>query len=181
MPVSPSSSAQAAREQVAQRLREIRADAGITGGELAARCGWTHSKSSRIENARTPPAPEDIRRWCAACGATDQAADIIAQSHNAESQYVEWRRKVRAGLRHLQDSYVQLYRSTDLFRVYSPTLVPGLLQTEGYARAVLSANARLLDIPDDAEQAAAARLERSKVIHEHGHRFVLLIEEGVLY
>ncbi|WP_240634095.1 MULTISPECIES: Scr1 family TA system antitoxin-like transcriptional regulator [Streptomyces] len=38
-------------------------------------------------------------------------------------------------------------------------LVPGLLQTEGSARAVLSTNARLLDLPDD----AAARLERSKV------------------
>ncbi|MBA4864055.1 helix-turn-helix domain-containing protein [Streptomyces sp. PSKA54] len=180
MPVSPSSSAQAARERVAQRLRELRADAGITGSELASRCGWSHPKTYRIENARTPPTPEDIRRWCAACGADDQAPDVIAQSHNAESMYVEWRRKVRAGLRHLQDSYVQLYRSTSLFRVYSPTLVPGLLQTEGYARALLSANARLLDIPDDAAQAAAARLERSKVIHEPGHRFVLLIEEGVL-
>ncbi|MEU1074915.1 MULTISPECIES: helix-turn-helix transcriptional regulator [unclassified Streptomyces] len=180
MPISPSSAAHAARGQVAQRLRELRADAGITGGELAARCGWTHSKSSRIENARTPPTPEDIRRWCVACGAPEQVADLVAQSRNAEAQYVEWRRKVRTGLRHLQDSYVQLYRSTTLFRVYSPTLVPGLLQTEGYARAVLSANARLLGIPDDAEQAAAARIERSRIIHEPGRRFVLLIEESVL-
>jgi transcriptional regulator with XRE-family HTH domain len=58
MPISPSSAAQAARERVAKRLREMRADAGITGGELAAICGWTHSKSSRIENARTPPSAE---------------------------------------------------------------------------------------------------------------------------
>ncbi|MFD4563730.1 helix-turn-helix domain-containing protein [Streptomyces sp. NPDC058467] len=180
MPLSPSSSAQAARERVAQRLRELRADAGITGTELASRCGWTHPKTSRIENARTPPTPEDIRLWCRACGAADQAPDILAQSRDAESQYVEWRRKVRAGLKRLQDSYVQLYRSTDLFRIYSPTLVPGLLQTEGYARALLSANARLLDLPDDAEEAAAARLDRSQIIHEPGRRFVMLIEEGVL-
>ncbi|WP_405985801.1 helix-turn-helix domain-containing protein [Streptomyces sp. NBC_00872] len=181
MPISPSSTAQAARAKVARRLRELRADAGITGGELASRCGWTHPKTSRIENARTPPTPEDIRLWCHACGADDQAADILAQSRDAESQYVEWRRKVRTGLKRLQDSYVQLYRSTKLFRIYSSTLVPGLLQTEGYARALLSSNARLLDIPDDAEAAAAARLERSRIIHEPGHRFVLLIEEGVLY
>ncbi|EKX66606.1 helix-turn-helix transcriptional regulator [Streptomyces ipomoeae] len=180
MSISPSSSAQAARERVAQRLRELRADAGITGTELAVRCGWTHPKTSRIENARTPPTPDDIRRWCRACGAEDQAADIIAQSRDAESLYVEWRRKVRSGLKRLQDSYVELYQSTELFRVYSPTLVPGLLQTEGYARALLSANARLLDVPDDAEEAAAARLERSQVIHQPGHRFVMLVEEGVL-
>jgi transcriptional regulator with XRE-family HTH domain len=180
MPVSPSSSAQAARERVARRLRELRADAGITGGELAARCGWTHSKSSRIENARTPPTPEDIRHWCRACGASDQAADIIAQSRDAESLYMEWRRRVRAGLRQLQESYVSLYQATEVFRVYSPTLVPGLLQTEGYARALLSKNARFLDVPDDGPEAAVARLERSQIIHEPGHRFVFLIEEAAL-
>lgn len=54
MPESPSSSAQAARERVANRLRVLRAEAGLTGSELAARCGWTHPKTSRIENARTP-------------------------------------------------------------------------------------------------------------------------------
>lgn len=180
MPISPSSSAQAARERVAQRLRDLRADAGLSGTELARRCGWTHPKTSRLENARTPPTPDDIRRWCTACGADDQAADIIAQSRDAESLYGEWRRKVRVGLKRLQDSYVELYQSTELFRVYSPTLVPGLLQTEGYARALLSANARMLGIPDDSDEAAAARVERSKIIHEPGHRFVMLIEEGVL-
>ncbi|MGJ5806254.1 helix-turn-helix domain-containing protein [Streptomyces europaeiscabiei] len=177
---SPSSSAQTARERVARRLRELRADANISGTELAVRCGWTHPKTSRIENARTPPTPDDIRRWCQACGAEDQAADIIDQSRTAESLYVEWRRKVRTGLARLQDSYVELYRSTELFRIYSPTLVPGLLQTEGYARALLSANARLLDVPDDAEEAAAARLARSQIIHRPGHRFVMLAEESVL-
>jgi transcriptional regulator with XRE-family HTH domain len=84
MPISPSSSAQAARERVAHRLRDLRADAGITGSELAVRCGWTHPKTSRIENARTPPTPEDIRLWCRACGTENQALDIIAQSREAD-------------------------------------------------------------------------------------------------
>lgn len=180
MPASPSSAVQAAREAVARRLRELRADAGITGTELATRCGWTHPKVSRIENAKTPPSPDDIRRWCTACGAEDQAPDVIAQSRDAESLYVEWRRRVRAGLRRLQDSYVDLYRATGTFRVYSPTIVPGMLQTEGYARAMLSSNARFHEIPDDSVDAAAARLRRSQIIQEPGRRFVLLIEEAVL-
>ncbi|WP_329131403.1 helix-turn-helix transcriptional regulator [Streptomyces sp. NBC_01476] len=181
MPVSPSSAAQIAREAVARRLRDLRADAGITGTELAGRCGWTHPKVSRIENARTPPAPRDIRLWCDACGAGDQAPDIIAESRNAESLYTDWRRRVRAGLRQLQESYTDLYRATTHFRIYSPTLVPGLLQTEGYARALLGANARMLDIPDDSAEAAVARLRRSQIIHEPRRRFVLVIEEAVLH
>lgn len=180
MPAPPSTSAQAARERVARRLRELRADAGITGTDLASQCGWTHSKVSRIENARTPPTPGDIRLWCVACGVEDRALDIVAQSRAAESLYADWRRRVRAGLRQLQDSYLDLYRATTHFRVYSPTLIPGLLQTEGYARALLGANARLLDIPDDSEQAAAARMRRSQIINDGGRRFVLLIEEAAL-
>ncbi|MBO7937472.1 helix-turn-helix transcriptional regulator [Streptomyces antibioticus] len=180
MATSPSSSAQAQRDRVARRLRDLRADAGLTGTELAARCGWTHPKTSRLENGRTPPSPDDIRRWCRACDAEDQAPDIIAQSRDAESAYVEWRRQVRTGLRRLQNSYVDLYRATSLFRIYSPTLVPGVLQTEGYARGILSGVAELYEAPNDVDEAAAARMERSKIVHEPGHRFVMVIEEAVL-
>lgn len=180
MPISPSSAAQAARESVAQRLRELRLDAGITGSELASRCDWSHPKTYRIENARTPPSLDDIRRWCGACGVPDQAGDIIAQSRNAESMYVEWRRKTRAGLKQLQNSYLPLFKSTKLFRVYSATLVPGLLQTEGYATGLLSSITEFRDIPDDVAEAVAARLTRSQILHEPGRRFVLLIEEAAL-
>jgi hypothetical protein len=122
-----------------------------------------------------------LARWAFIAGASRQAPDILAQSRDAESQYVEWKRKVRAGLKRLQDSYVQLYRSTELFRVYSSTIVPGFLQTEGYAAAVLGMSARFHELPvDDSAEAARARVERSRIIHEPGHRFVLLIEESVL-
>ncbi|MEH0423696.1 helix-turn-helix domain-containing protein [Streptomyces sp. B21-083] len=181
MSLSPSSSAQAARENVARQLRDLRKNAGLTVTELASQCSWHHAKTSRIENAKTPPSPTDIRLWCRAVGAADQAPDLIAASQHAESLYREWRQRVRTGLRQLQDSYVDLYRSTSLLRVYSPVLIPGLLQTEGYARALLSANARLLAVPDDADDAAAARLQRSHIIHEAGHRFVMVVEEATLY
>lgn len=182
MPISPSSSAQAARESVAKRLRDLRKSAGLTIVELADRCGWTHSKSSRIENARTAPSAKDIRAWCAATAATDQADDLIAQSLHAESMYTEWRHQVRGGLRALQNSSPKLFQDTSLFRVYSSSLVPGLLQTEGYAAAILRTSARFRQLPvDDSDAAARARVERSRIIYETGRRFVLVVEEGVLY
>ncbi|MFJ4768639.1 helix-turn-helix domain-containing protein [Streptomyces uncialis] len=180
MPTSPSSSARTARENVARQLRDLRRNAGLTVTGLAARCGWHHAKTSRVENARTPPSPTDIRLWCRATGAVDQAPDLIAASQHAESLYREWRQRVRTGLARLQSSYVELYRTTALLRVYSPVLVPGLLQTEGYAKALLSMNARFLGVPDDGAEAAAARLRRSQVIHEPGHRYLFLVEEAVL-
>ncbi len=181
MPESPSSSAQAAREAVAQRLRTMRKTAGLTVTDLAGRCGWHHAKTSRIENARTAPNATDIRRWASACGQPQQAEDLIAQSLNAESMYREWREQVRAGMRQLQESAVKLFRETSLFRVYSSTLVPGLLQTEGYASALLSSIADFRQIPiNDGPEAATARVERSRIVHEPGRRFVFLVEEAAL-
>ncbi|GGO54163.1 helix-turn-helix domain-containing protein [Streptomyces lasiicapitis] len=181
MSFSPSSSAQAARETVAVRLRGLRKEAGLSIVELASRCGWHYSKTSRIENALTGPSTTDIRRWCAAVQAPDQAQGLIVQSLNAESMYREWRHQVRSGLKHLQDGLVQFYRETEWFRVYSSTVVPGLLQTEGYAAAVLTIAARFHDRPrDDIAEAARARMDRSRVVHEPGHRFVFLLEESVL-
>lgn len=181
MPISPSSSAQAARESVAARLRVLRKGAGLTVTELASQCGWHHSKTSRIENAVTAPTSTDIRAWCRASRALDEAEDLVAQSINAESLYSEWRHQVRAGLKQLQDSWVQFFQETSLFRVYSSTMVPGLLQSEGYASALLTAIADFRDLPvNDGPEAAAARVERSRVIHQPGHRFVLVIEEAAL-
>ncbi|WP_088799450.1 MULTISPECIES: helix-turn-helix transcriptional regulator [unclassified Streptomyces] len=182
MTASPSSSAQAAREAVAVRLRDLRKGAGLTVTELAGRCGWHHAKTSRIENARTAPSPNDIRLWCDACGAKDEAAGMITLSLHAESMYTEWRHQVRDGLKQLQNRSVRFFRETTLFRVYSSTLVPGLLQTEGYAAAVLrrAAEFRGLSVDDSAE-AAQPQVERSHIIHEPGHRFVLLMEEAALH
>lgn len=181
MPASPSSSAQAAREAVAHRLRDVRKEAGLTVVELAARCGWHYSKTSRIENALTGPSARDIRRWCAATDAEGQARALIAQSLGAEAMYREWRQQMRVGLKALQDSLTDLFRDTRLFRVYSSTVVPGLLQTEGYALGVLGIAASFHGLPtDDLGAAARARVERSQVIHRPGRRFVVVMEESVL-
>ncbi|MFB7655221.1 MULTISPECIES: helix-turn-helix domain-containing protein [unclassified Streptomyces] len=181
MPISPSSSAQAARQVVAQRLRDMRRSAGLTITELADRCGWHHAKTSRIENSHTAPNATDIRLWCQACDALDQVDDLISQSLHAESMYTEWRTQVREGLAALQGREPRLFRDTRHFRVYSASLVPGLLQTEGYAAGVLGISARFRDVPvDDSAAAARARVDRSQIIHRAGRTFVFVVEEAAL-
>lgn len=182
MSASPSSSAQAARQTVADTLRDLRKEAGLTVVELAAACGWHYSKTSRIENALTGPSATDIRRWCTATRAEDRAQDLVIQSVNAESMYRQWRDQVRSGLRRIQERRASTFRKTLCFRIYSSGLVPGLLQTEGYARAVLGMAATIHDLPvDDSADAAHARMERSRIVHEQGQRLVVVVEESVLH
>ncbi|THA61710.1 XRE family transcriptional regulator [Streptomyces sp. A0958] len=181
MPSSPLSSAQAARNAVATRLQGLMKDAGLSGHELAVRCGWHRAKSSRIARGITPPSDADIRAWCSACGADDQAADIVAASRNAESMYVEWKQLHKDGMRRVHEQTVPLYRRTRSFRVYASNVIPGMLQTAGYATGLLRAITAFQGTPDDVADAVAARLDRSRVIREGDHRFALLLEETVLH
>ncbi|MEU5545440.1 DUF5753 domain-containing protein [Streptomyces sioyaensis] len=106
----------------------------------------------------------------------------MSQSASPGSTYVEWRHQLRDGLKPLQESLDPLFHETQLFRIYSSTLMPGLLQTEGYAAAVLRRVADFPGLPfDDSAEAARARVERSKILHQPGHEFELLVEESVLY
>lgn len=180
MTASPSSAAQAARERLAGRLRELRLDAGLSGEELALRCGWSPSKRSRIENARTPPSDSDVHDWCAACGATEQAGDLVAANRQADQMYVHWKKLHRHGMRRAQAEVLPLYASTRHFRIYVSNVMPGILQTQAYATALLSTIARFQDTPDDAPEAAASRIERSHVLYEGGRTFAFLLEETVL-
>ncbi|WP_030606611.1 helix-turn-helix domain-containing protein [Streptomyces achromogenes] len=180
MPPHPSSSVQKARELLAGRLREIRKDAGISGRELAVRCGWSESKSSRIENARTPPSDSDITAWCQACAAEAQIPDLIAANRQSADAYVQWKRLQRSGLRRLQESVVDLYQQTKMFRVYVSDVIPGFLQTPGYATALLSSIAGFRGTPDDVSDAVAARMRRNQVLNNAARRFSFVLEESVL-
>ncbi|MYQ81239.1 MULTISPECIES: helix-turn-helix domain-containing protein [unclassified Streptomyces] len=178
---SPSSSAQQARQALADRLTELCRDAGLTGLDLARRCGWSGSKSSRIMNARTAPTAEDIRAWCKACGCEEQAADLVASLRTAEGMWVGWRRMERAGLKRAQEARLPLYVRTRRFRSYSSWLVPGMIQTQPYTTAALRALQRRRGLAvDDVTEAVAARLERQRVLHEGGRQFAFLVEESVL-
>ncbi|MEV5516272.1 helix-turn-helix transcriptional regulator [Streptomyces flaveolus] len=177
---SPSSSAQAAREALAVRLTHLRKDAGLTGKELSARCGWHPAKTTRIQKGAAAPSDSDIRTWCAACGADDQADDLIATARAVDSMYMEWRRLHRNGMRQVQEDWLALHEQTRHCRVYLSNVPPGFLQTPAFATALMNQITRFQGTPDDVAEAVAARVARSRFLYEGGHRYVVLMEESVL-
>jgi transcriptional regulator with XRE-family HTH domain len=178
--ISPSSSVQRARRELAAQLRDIRLDAGLSARQLAALAGWHESKTSRIENAKQSLADEDIRSWCRVCGASEHTADLIAASRGADSMYLEWRRQNLGGLRRTQEARIPLYERTRLMRVYCSTVIPGLFQIPQYAEALLAAITTFQGTPDDVANAVAARMKRNKILYEPDHRFAVVVEESVL-
>lgn len=180
MAISPSSSVQRARQELAERLREIRLDAGLTARALSAAAGWHEAKTSRIESAKQALTDADVETWCQVCGADREAPDLIAASRAADSMYIEWRRLHRTGLRRTQEARRPLYERTRLFKAYCSTVVPGFLQTQAYADALLSAITHFQGTPDDVAEAVRVRMTRNRILHSRDHRFAVLVEESVL-
>jgi transcriptional regulator with XRE-family HTH domain len=178
--LSPSSSVQRARQQLAERLRDLRLDAGLTARALSAAAGWHEAKTSRIESSKQAPSEADIRAWCHVCDASREVPDLIAASRAADSMYMEWRRLNQAGLRRAQEIRRPLYERTRQFKAYCSAVVPGFLQTPGYADALLSAITAFRGTPDDVAAAVAARMNRNRILQSGNHRFALLLEESVL-
>lgn len=176
----PSHAVVQAKQALGTRLREIRLGAGLTGRDLGDRAGWHSSKVSRIEHGRQTPSENDISRWCRHCGADDQANDLVASLRTIDGMYVEWRRMQRTGLQRLQRAAVPLYERTSCFRIYEPSLIPGLFQTAEYALALMRAVVAFRQIPDDSAQAVEARLQRQKLLDSGGRRCVVILEEAAL-
>jgi transcriptional regulator with XRE-family HTH domain len=174
-------SADQARASLGIRLRDIRRDAGLSGTELARLSGWLPSKITKIEHGRQTPSEEDLRMWCDHCQAPAELPDLIAAVRSIETQFAEWRRIIRGGIRRRQQASAAVYERTRLFRIYEPAVVPGLLQTHEYAVAVLSTSINFFRVPDDAEESATARLERQQVLTHGDRHFHMLLGEQSLH
>ena len=174
-------SADQARASLGIRLRDIRRDAGLSGTELARLEGWQPSKITKIEHGRQTPSEEDLRVWCEHCRTLDELPDLIAAVRSIETQFAEWRRIIRAGIRRRQEASAAVYDRARLFRIYEPAVVPGLLQTRDYAVSVLSTSISFFRVPDDAEESADARIARQHVLTHGDRRFHMLLGEQCLH
>jgi transcriptional regulator with XRE-family HTH domain len=168
-------------EALGIRLRDLRRDAGLTGRQLADACGWQPSKISKIEYGRQNPTETDIRDWCLACGFPSEIPDLIIAARSIHAQFVDWRRSLKGGTKRRQRANVDAYEKTTLFRVWEPSVVPGLLQTADYARGILRTVVDFHRIPDDVADGVQARLDAQRVLSHGDRRFLLLIGEGALH
>ncbi|MBA9001575.1 DUF5753 domain-containing protein [Thermomonospora cellulosilytica] len=183
MPSSSSSSAQQARQALADQLKEIRLAAGLTGTALAAAAGWHGvSKVSKIEHGIRPISAEDVRTWCRVCGVSpERTEELLAEQRAVAGMWVTYQRLNRAGLRQAQASVRPLFERTKLVRGYQPKLIPGLLQTPDYTTALLeTVRSRQGAGHDDIPEAVTERMARQRILRQAGRRFVFLIEEPVL-
>lgn len=171
---------QQAREALGGRLREVRRRSGLTGRQLAERLGWAPSKISKLENGRQTPSEADIRNWCGQCGAEGEGDGLLASLRTLESRHAEWKRALSGGATGHQNEILGRDAKTRLFRAFEPAVIPGLLQTSGYARARFAEGIAAHGLPNDIDDAVAVRMARQQILYDISKRFHFVITEAAL-
>jgi len=134
---------------------------------------------SRLDNAIGPPPTElVVNAWLDAVGADDDTRlRVRALAQAAYGETTPWP-ELLSEKPHLQDDVQARESASVRVRNFQPTVIAGLLQTAGYASAVIP----LADITGQVDHAAsvAARLRRQEILHEPGRRFEFILGEHVL-
>lgn len=125
------------RRRLRGELRNLRNQAGLTQRQVAEALDWSTSKLIRIENGDQGISTTDLRALLDELGVTDaeQRSQLSEIARTARREpWSDFKDVLNTAYRR----YLGFESSSSLLRNYEPQLVPGLLQTEEYARVVLS-------------------------------------------
>ena len=153
-------------------LRHARVAAGFSSQEaLAAKLGFDRSVVAKAETGERPPTPEVLEAWCAACSLDGHLFARLARlARAADGPVPTW-----------FEDWLEAEREALTLRMWQPIIIPGLLQTADYARALFLAGQT--DTSDDAiDGLVSARLERQTILHRAAPPDVLVVlDESVLH
>ncbi len=149
------------RRRLGAELRRLREAAGMTCEQVGEHLDCSASKISRIETARVPARAIDVQALCQLYRASEeQSASLLALVR--EAKQAGWWQRFDDILPDWFETYVGLEAAAASIRTYEIQLIPGLLQTEGYARALFESGDLLRRT--DIEQAVRIRQARQEVL-----------------
>jgi transcriptional regulator with XRE-family HTH domain len=171
------------RRKLGAELRALRTNAGLTSGEAARLVGWHQSKVSRIETGASGVNPADVRLLLDAYGVPDPRLRelLLALAGSGGGQGRDhWWHAYRGVLPPTYRDFISLESQASAMRTLETSVVPGLLQTPEYARAVTQAAVEGLD-EDALDALVEVRLARQDVLRSHPPlRLCAVLDEAVL-
>jgi hypothetical protein len=157
----------ALRIVLGNQLRQLREAGGITTGAAGHAIRASHAKISRMELGRVGFKERDVADLLTLYGITDEQERGAFLALARRSNVPGWWHHYSDILPSWFEMYLGLEQASSVIRTYEPQLVPGLLQTQEGARAVImlgNSNASA----DDIERRVALRMKRQKVLTQPG-------------
>jgi transcriptional regulator with XRE-family HTH domain len=179
-PVAP----MVARLGLANALRRLRTDAGVTLEQAAKRLEYSNATLSRIENAQKLPKARDVRELCALFAVTDEEETdrllMLLEAARESPWYSE--------LGDVDDEAaraIDMETSANKIEQFSSTMIPGLLQTRGYMRVFIAeamqARRDTLLSAAELDQWIEIRLERQRILtRASGPEYAVVLDEADL-
>ena len=166
------------RRELGARLRSLRQAANLTVEDVAARMEVSATKISRLETAARGVSIPDVRALCDIYQVSSEDRDRLL-ALTRESRRRSWWQQY--GLPDSLATYIGLEDAATSIHQYETSVVPGLLQTEDYARAATSG--ALPDATGDAvEHIVSARLARQKLLRtESAPELWVVLDEVALH
>jgi transcriptional regulator with XRE-family HTH domain len=162
--------------RLARALRHLREEASLTIEDVAEKLEISPSTVSRMETAQVGVRPRDLRFLLDMYEITDAERDQLLQIARERRQQQWWQEY--ADLPNIAVAGLEEDAST--IWQYSTQLVPGLLQTEAYARAVLGA-IRLDSKPGDIDRRLDLRLHRQALLtRSDAPEYWVILDEAVV-
>src|SRR5689334_4417874 len=143
------------RRRLGTELKKCREQAGLTQELVSRHFEWHSAKVTRIETARVAVTPRDVKDLLMLYGVQDEeyreALMALARMSKERTWWTDYRDLTPPG------NFVGMEAEASISRVWEPIILPGLLQTEGYMRALMTAGRRS-DAPESIDRRIDLRL-----------------------
>jgi transcriptional regulator with XRE-family HTH domain len=168
------------RRRLAAELRAIRESKGKSGDSVAAALKWSASKISRYERARTGLRPREVERLLDYYGITGpRRALLLTLAEDAAQK--GWWEEFGDNLSEDYQQFIGLEYEATSMSIWHVDVVTGLLQTEAYARHIISSYSRVEPVPPGMiGRMVSVRMRRQQVLDREGLQISVVLDESVL-
>lgn len=167
-----------ARRELGNELRRLRGDR--RGADVAGLLGWSESKLSRIETAHTGISEPDLDRLLTCLAARAEDCDRLRELAR-RARMRAWWTPYRSSVPDPYDEYVSLEAEAITIYEWEGQVVPGLLQTDEYARAVIEVGADIGDIATIRHRLALRMARQAVLTRDPPPGLQIVIDEAVLH
>ncbi len=141
-------------------LKRFRSQSGLTGEQVAEEMGWSPAKVYRIEGDAVRVLQRDVLRLLKLYKITGAEQDAVVEVARM-ARVKGWWHQYSGAIPEWFQFYVGLEAEAFALYSYDSEMVTGLVQTEDYARAIMS-TAPVLDPEDEVDRQITVRMERQK-------------------
>ena len=168
------------RRMLAAELREIREGKGESGDVVAAALKWSPSKISRYERARTGLRPQEVERLLDYYKITGSRRTLLLGLAE-DATHKGWWEEFAGSLSDDYKHFIGLEHEATSMAIWHVDVVTGLLQTESYARHIISSYGRVEPVtPGMVARLVKVRMRRQEVLNRDGLQLSVILDESVL-